>query len=79
MVNIRFQYYNGGIGTRHIMGIRRIQCQSCFDSVSFKVNFRFSKFEEVESLLNGFSFTSVNVMLYKWGNGEISNTESEDT
>ena len=61
------------------MGIRRIQCRSCFDGVSFKVNFQFSKFEEVESLLDGFSITSVNVMLYNWGTGEISNTVSEDT
>ena len=39
----------GGIGTLHTMGIRRIQYRSCFGVVSFKVNFRFSKFEEVES------------------------------
>ena len=62
-----------------MMGIRQIQCRSCFDVVSFKVNFRFSKFEEVQSLLDGFSITSVNVMLYKWGTGEISNTGSKDT
>ena len=61
------------------MGIRRIQYRSCFDDVSFKVNFRFSKFEEVESLLDGFNITSVNVMLYHLGTGEISNTGSEDT
>ena len=47
------------------MGIRRIQCRSCFDGVAFKVNFRFSKFEEVETLFDGFSSTSANVMLYK--------------
>ena len=61
------------------MGIRRIQCRSCFDGVVFKANFRFSKFEEAESLLDEFSIISVNVMLYKWGTGEISNTGSEDT
>ena len=36
-------------------------------------------FEEFESLLDGFSINSVNVMLYKWGTGEIRNTGSEDT
>ena len=60
------------------MGICRRQCQSCFDDVSFKVSFRFSKFEEVESLLDGFSITSVNLMLYQWGIWEINNTGSED-
>ena len=48
-VNVRFRYYDGGIGTLHTMNIRQVQCRSCFDGVSFKVNFRFSKFEEVES------------------------------
>ena len=61
------------------MGVHRIQCRSCFDGVSFKVNFRFSKFEEVESLLDGFSITSVNVMLYKWAAGESSYAGSEET
>ena len=61
------------------MGILQIQCRSCFDSVSFEVNIQFSMFEEVESLLDGFSITSVDVILYKWGTGEISNTGSEDT
>ena len=42
-------------------------------------SFQFSKFEEVESLLDGFSISSVNAMLYKWDTGEISNTGSEDT
>ena len=61
------------------MGIRRIQCRFCFDDVTFKVNFRFSKFEDVGSLLDGFSIISINVMLYKWGTGEIRNIGSEDT
>ena len=43
----------GGMGTLHTMGIRWIQYRSCFDGVSFKVNFRFSKFEEVESYDEG--------------------------
>ena len=60
------------------MDICRIQCQSCFDDVSFKVDFWFSKFEEVESLRDGFNIPSVNLMLYQWGIGEISNTGSED-
>ena len=37
--NVRLRYYDVGIGTLHTMGIRRIQCRSCFDGVSFKVNF----------------------------------------
>ena len=78
-VNVRFRYYDGGIGTRHTMCILQMQCRSCFDGVTFKVNFRFSKIEKVESLLDGFSITSVNVMLYQWGTGETNNTGSEDT
>ena len=30
------------------------------------------------SLFDGFNISSVNVMLYKWGSGEISNTGSKD-
>ena len=77
--NVRFRYYDGVVGTLHTMGIRWMQYRSCFDGVSFKVSFRFSKFEEVESLLDGFSITSVSVMLYQWGTGEISNTGTKDT
>ena len=33
----------------------------------------------VRLLFDGFKITSVNVMLYKWGAGEISNAGSEDT
>ena len=49
------------------MGIRPMQCRSCFEGVTFQVNFRFRRFEEGESLLDGSGITNVNVMLYQWG------------